>query len=231
MCIEFDGSGSGQHVDFGNLDLPSGLSALTIMAWVKFKSFTLGDQRIISKATSHDVSAHYFMFSGNTSSQMRVRLKTGGTTTTHLETSSSLNTGQWYHMGFVYDGSNIIFYRDGAQNGSSSKTGTIDTSGSVGVRIADNPGIHRKELDGFVADCRIYKRALSLGEMQTIHACQGHDGIVDGLLHRWLLNEGSPGATASGAGTAVDLTGSVNGTPAGSPTYEDNGLSFSRRAA
>ena len=161
---------------------------------------------------------------------MRTRLKTGGTTTTHFETSTAINTGQWYHMGFVYDGSNVIFYRDGVQNGSSSKTGTIDTSGSVEVRIADNPGPSRLELDGFVEDCRIYKRALSLPEVQTIYAARGHDGIIDGLLHRWLLNEGAPGTAATGTGSIKDLTGAVNGTPASSPSYRVSELSFSRRA-
>jgi hypothetical protein len=226
MAIEFGGSGSGEHVDFGTLDLPSGLSALTILAWVKFNSFTLGDQRIISKATSHDVSAHWFMLSGNTSSQMRVRLKTGGTTTTHLEDSAAINTGQWYHMGFVYDGSNIIFYRDGVQNGSSSKTGVIDTSGSVEVRIADNPGIHRKELDGFVEDCRIYDRALSSSEVATLFASRGMDSNVHGLLHRWGLNEGPPGVAATGAGSVKDLRGGIDGTPASSPVYRTSELSL-----
>jgi len=230
VAIEFAGAGSGQHVELGNLDLPSDLGVLTILSWVKFNNFATYDQRIISKATTWNEQDHYFMFSGITSSQMRVRLKTDGTVTTHFETSASINTGQWYHMGFVYDGSNIIFYRDGAQNGSSSKSGTIDTSGSVETWIADNPGTNRVELDGFVSDCRIYNRALSLAEVQTIHALQGSDDIIYGLLHRWLLNEGAPGITASGAGTAIDLVGSQNGTPAASPVYQGSELKF-RRAA
>jgi hypothetical protein len=224
MVMEFNGSGSGQHVDLGTLDLPGGLSALTILAWCKFKSFTIGDQRIISKATSHDIPDHWFMFSGLNSNQMRVRLKTGGTTTTHVEDSATINLNQWYHMGFVYTGSNILFYRDGQQNGADSKSGTMDTSGSVEVRIADNPGINRKELDGYVEDCRIYTRALSQAEIQTIHTARGKDVIVYGLQHRWLLNEGYDGQTASGAGLNKDLTGRVNGTPAASPVFRSSPL-------
>jgi len=231
MAIEFGGSGSGKHVDFGTLDLPSGLSVLTILTWVKLNNFTKPDQRIISKAVGSAEGDHYFMFSGIDSNRMRVRLRTGGVVTTHFETSTAINTGQWYHMGFVYNGSNIIFYRDGAQNGSSAKTGTINTSGTVEVRIADNPGPDRLELDGFVSDCRIYNRALSLGEVQTIHAARGRDGILNGLLHRWLLNEGAPGIAASGAGSCKDLTGSVNGTPAANPLYQESPLVFQRWAS
>lgn len=229
MAIEFDGSGSGQHIDFGNLDLPEGLTQLTILMWVKFNSFTLGDQRIISKATSHSVQDHWFMFSGNNSNQMRARLKTGGSTTTHYENSSTINIGQWYHMGFVYNGSNIIFYRDGAQGGSSSKTGTINTSASVGVHIADNPGTDRKELDGSIEDCRIYKRALSIEEIQTIYTANGHDDILYNLVHRWLLDERSDGIVASGSDSIVDLMGTTHGSPVSNPYYRISERSFGRR--
>ena len=231
MSIEFDGGGSGQHIDLGTLDLPAGLSAMSIFSWVKFNSFSVPDQRIISKATSSATEDHWFMLSSINTNQMRVRLRTGGTATTHFETSTAINTGQWYHMGFVYDGSNIIFYRDGVQNGSSAKTGVIDTSGAVEVRIADNPGTNRVELDGLIEDCRIYTKALSLAEAQTIHAARGRDDITDGLRHRWLLNEGAPGVAASGAGAIKDTLGRVNGTPAASPIYQSSRFAFHRSAA
>lgn len=231
MAIEFNGLGSGQYVGLGTFDVPSGSTALSIFAWIIFDSFTTGDQRIISKATSHDIEDHWFMFSGNTSSQMRVRLKTGGTTLTHYSNNVAINLGQLYHMGFVYNGSNVTFYRDGSSNGSSSQSGTIDTNGSVEVRIADNPGINRKEFDGKLEDVRMYNRALSAAEMKTIHAARGRDGIVDGLIHRWLLNEGYEGQSASGSGLNKDLVGTVNGTPAGSPAFRGSKLQYSRALA
>ena len=61
MALRFDGNGSGDHIDLGTFDVPSGIDELSIFAWVNFDNFSLGDQRIISKATSHDVSAHWFM--------------------------------------------------------------------------------------------------------------------------------------------------------------------------
>jgi hypothetical protein len=226
MGIHFDGNGSGDHIDLGTLDVPSGVDELSIFAWVNFDSFTVGDQRVIAKATSHDVADHWFMLSSNGSNQMRVRIKTNGTTLTHYEDSATINTGQWYHMGFVYDGSNVTLYRDGSQNGSSGQSGNVDTNASVEVRIADNPGLNRKEFDGIIEDVRIYNRALSAAEVQTIYAARGRDDIIYGLLHRWLLNEGYPGQLASGSGFIKDLAGRVNGTPSGSPPFTASELTF-----
>lgn len=230
MALDFSGPGSGDHIDCGLVDLPSGLSECTIIAWCLFKD-TLTDQRVISKATDQQVVDHWFMFSGWSSTQMRARLKTSGTTLTHFDNASAITLNQWYHMGFVYDGSNVIFYRDGAQNGSSAQSGTIDTSGSVECRIADNPGPTRKEMNGCVEDCRIYTRALSAAEIQTIYAARGHDSIYDGLLHRWTINDGVAGTTASGSDSVKDIVGGFHGTPAGTPTYTASELTFRRRAA
>jgi hypothetical protein len=231
MAMEFTGAGTGKRVELGTFDVPSGSDELSIFAWVIFYSFNIGDQRVISKALSHDIVDHWFMFSGLNSNQMRVRLKTGGTTLTHLETSAAINLNQLYHMGFVYNGSTVQFYRDGQQNGSSAQTGVLDQNGSVEVWIGDNPGINRKEFDGIVEDVRMYDRALSLGEVQTIYAARGGDDIVQGLSHRWLLNEGPAGQAATGAGVNKDMTGADHGTPTASPIYKASNLRFRRASA
>ncbi len=222
MSIEFGGPGSGEHINLGTWDLPSGLTAMSLLFWCKFNSFSIGDARMFSKATGGGVQDHLVMFSGQDSTQMRVRLKTGGTTTTHYETASALNTDQWYHLGYVYDGINIIFYRDASQNGSSAKTGTINTSGSVETRIADNPGATRKELDGFVEDVKIWKRALSPSEVLGV--LMGAP-VIDGLINWWSLTEGSPGAAATGTDSVKDLVGGNPGTPASSPPYRTGMMS------
>ncbi len=229
MAIEFKGDTSGHHIKLGRLDVSSGLTELTICAWVVYNSFTIGDQRIFSKATTHNEADHWFMLSGNNNTQNRFRLKTGGTVTTHFENTSTLHTGQLYHIGVVYTGSNIIFYRDGQQTGSSSKGGIIDTDASVETWIGDNPGTHRKEFDGEISDVRLYERALSAEEMQTIYALKGKDGIYRGLKHRWTLDESGEGVLATGADTVRDHIGNQAGTPNSSPTYRGNEITPYRR--
>ncbi len=86
-------------------------------------------------------------------------------------------------------------------------------------------------LDATLEDFRFYDRVLSLEEIQTIHACQGVDGIVDGLVSRWLMNEGAEGVAASGVGSVKDLAVVRNMTPNNSPTYAAGELRFRRRTA
>jgi hypothetical protein len=86
-------------------------------------------------------------------------------------------------------------------------------------------------LDATLEDFRFYNRELSLAEIQTIYSSRGVDGITDGLVSRWSMNEGAEGAAASGAGSVKDLTGVRNMTPNNSPTYEAGGLRSRRRVA
>ncbi len=234
MALSFNGRGSGQHVDLGTFDLSSGLTELSIFTWVIFDSFGVSDARMLSKATSSSESAHYFMLSSIYSGGkmiMRGRLKTNGSTKTFFESGStpalSLNT--LHHVGYVYNGSTVLFYRDGDPvSASSSLSGTIDTSASTSVRIADNPGTHRKELDGTVEDTRIYERALSANEVKTIFSARGRDSVIYKLKYRWILNEDSCGQSAAGKDSIKDLMGNANGTPSSNPVYQGSNLTIIR---
>ena len=75
----------------------------------------------------------------------------------------------------------------------------------IGGRPDVGPGFNGK-----IEDVRIYNRALGQDELKTIHASRGHDGIVDGLVSRWLLNEGAEGITVSGANSVKDIGPSGN---------------------
>lgn len=84
--------------------------------------------------------------------------------------------------------------------------------------------------DGFLDDFRIYDRFLPQNEVETIYACRGTDGLYDGLIHWWQLNEGAEGTSASifrdiiGGDDLTVLTGSA-------PVYAyDAGIKNRRRA-
>ena len=83
--------------------------------------------------------------------------------------------------------------------------------------------------DGFIADCRVYTRALSEAEILTAYTTRGADGIVDGLLWRLRLNEATPGAAGFTAKNQAELDFSV--TPQNAPVYAEDTLRHRRRAA
>lgn len=81
-------------------------------------------------------------------------------------------------------------------------------------------------------DVRVYFRALSPEEIQTIYYARGHDGIVDSLVRRWLFNESTIGAGAIAGG--VKDAGPMQGatlTLGSTPSYEGDRISKRRKLA
>jgi hypothetical protein len=123
------------------------------------------------------------------------------------------------------------------------QNGVLDVSGTVTNQVptaADlllgwrTGGAAAEHFDGILEDVRIYNRVLSANEALTIYAAQGSDGIVDGLVHRWIMNEGASGTTVSGASSVRDIVDAsqLHGTPTGTPVYrEDFRTRWRRRAA
>lgn len=59
-------------------------------------------------------------------------------------------------------------------------------------------------LDGELYDVRIYDRVLEAAEVETIYNARGGDGIVYGLLYRWLMDEEEEGNSFSTDGEIKD---------------------------
>ena len=233
MSIEYDGAT--QYTDLGVIDLPGGSTQMTMMCWCLHMAVT--DSRIFAKADGSASVQDAWWFLGINGTGSKNRLKTGGTTTT-LSGGGVLPLGVWIHTAFTYDsagagGAGWLIYKDGAVILSdAAKTGTIDVDPTVDVWIGGNPPVTDRQFDGKVGDARIYDRALSTAEMETIFALRGRDNIVDGLLHRYLLNEGPVGVSSVGAGSNRDIgPGGIDGTPIASPPFVDDELNLMRRAS
>lgn len=103
-------------------------------------------------------------------------------------------------------------------------------TGSASARFGSDESGSPLFFLGRLEDGRIYARLLSDAEMQTIHACQGHDGIVLALTGRYCMNEGSPGVVATGVGTIKDVSNNQrHGDPVNGPTWQETPLTFRRR--
>lgn len=192
-----------QYYNGTTFDVPASTGAMTITAW--FKATTLSNnQRIFCKATEivnvPDTagSCSYFIRVGNVSGTQRigVGLRTGTTSTFLDDSTTAIATGTVYFVCLWYDGSNMKIYTNAVETASTAKTGNVDVNSAKAVYIADNPNI-RVRFDGVIEDVRIYTRALSVPEIQTIYYSRGFDRIVYGLYARWPLNEHHVGAYSS----------------------------------
>lgn len=115
-----------------------------------------------------------------------------------INDATAISVGEWVHIAGVYSpGVTWLMYRNGVQSatGSSSTAMTFDALRPMGIG-AGGVGTEGRNLLGCFADFRVYNRVVTANEMLTIANCYGHDGITNGLVGRWPLNEGAEGVTA-----------------------------------
>ena len=87
-----------------------------------------------------------------------------------LDSQSTLNAMQWLFVGVVYDGTDVKLFIDGAPDASDTFTAAeVDSDQPLRIGseliISGDPGY----LDGLIDEVRIYKRALSDGEIQQLY--------------------------------------------------------------
>lgn len=104
----------------------------------------------------------------------------------------------------------------------------FSNTNSAFAGIAASDDTTHEYIDGFLEDIRVYTRILSDAEIRTIFECQGVDGIVLGLRHRYELQSGFDGQlvvnlSAQDTGVvgrdAVRSTGTPAYAPSIAPTY------------
>ena len=167
---KFDGGanfdGVNDFINIGNFDIVG--TELTISAWFKADSFNTNDGRIISKANGIYDNDHIWMISTVNSGgeKLRFRLKTGSSTSTLI--AGGITTGTWVHVVAVYDGANMILYKDGLEVGRIAKTGALATNPAINAWIGNNPTAD-KPFDGVIDDVRIYEKALSASEVNSLY--------------------------------------------------------------
>lgn len=166
--LHFDGVDD--RVDLGVINPSS--NALTLACWFKPDSFGVTDGRLISRASAVDDSANLWMLStiqSGSNFRLRGRVRTGNATATVIASSGNLALDTWMHAALVYDGAQMRLYLDGVLVGSLAKTGTLNTSTTVGVAIGNQPtGAGLRPFHGCIDEVRIYSRALSLAEIQAL---------------------------------------------------------------
>jgi hypothetical protein len=156
----------------------------------------------------------------------------GAANTTLVATAGLLSLDTWFHAGIDFDGTDLHIWLNGVLEATLNDPGTIfDDGENFGIGGTSDGG-NTQDVD--TADVRYYDRILSAEEWLTIYTSQGHDGIVEGLLLRPLLNDRESGILVTAknpidAGPGQIAYGGEDGAPV--PEYVENGggLSFRRR--
>ena len=129
--------------------------------------------------------------------QLRFRLKTNGTTSTLVTGYGAITTGQWYHVAAVYNGSNMIIYKNGVQAASTAKSGSI-TNGNASVAFGNQPaGAGARAFDGLLDEVCLYDKALSPTEISYI--------MTNGCVSNGNPPTPTPTSTATPAGSNITI--------------------------
>lgn len=204
--------------------IPAPSSAMSISAWFKWTTpspYSYSFLNIVSLGSERSVQM------GANGGQARI-WRWGAFAL--ITDPGTLSAGVWYNYVYTYDGAgNHLLYL----NGGSPTSGTFtQLSGATdSVQLFGNQWLEHSSGTG--EDFRIYNRVLTANEALTLYSIPGEDGIVDGLVGRWLFNEGAPSVAVSDANLFIDLSPSENAmTGAASPSgfsYAESIVNYKRK--
>ena len=238
MAIDFE-SGSSQWVDLGlSLPMLNAAAQATVMAWVKIEAAGATQQACIvfsiGPPPGQSLSTR-FTLEMRTSRILQIVIRADDVSAISNLGTGTLTLGTRHHVGCIVDIAGDIsrIYIDGVEDsnftpayGPSAFPSSNSKNASIGAR-ADGSS---EFIDGVLEDVRAYNRIVTAEEFAAIHHLNGLDNIRPD--HRYLLNEGHAGKTASGVGTAKDIgSRRTDGEPKASPVYTAGALRFRRKVA
>lgn len=238
MAIDLDGVSDHWSVpdddslSFGDA---SNDSPFTLMFWLFARD--TGFEGLLDKRVNSSNIEYTIFFRADETFLIRLfDLTTGVFIQRVSATAISLNA--WHHIAVTYDASEtasgINWYIDGVlDNGAASSFGSYtamhNTAASLDIATIEGGA---DTLDGILDDFRIYSKEVSSAEIATIYASRGTDGIVDGLVSRWLINEDAVGIPVSGAGSIKDIANTGNdANPISTPLYGTGEQRFRRKVS
>ena len=182
-------------------------SAITLASWVKLSS--TGDYQ---KIIGNDTTASRFQYRLLVYSGLNQLVFQGGGNNVSSNIFTSIESG-WHHIATTYNGSNVTFYLDGVN------VGTSAASGNLGATYGDNLYVGGKTygtfyyVKGLLDDVRIYNRALSAQEVLNLYNSSGEALGILNRVHRDVLTSGLAGywsfdGSQMSGNTALDSSGS-----------------------
>ncbi len=231
MSIEFNDGVVNEFVQVSHNSALAGFSVMTLSTRIKpIALATANWGRIITKQFGSTGDDYHLAHKGEpTAPGCRVRtdvVETGQSTTT-----MTLSVWHYLQMTWAGVGGDLVLYLNGVEEDRQATTGALKDAAET-LSIGNHAGDTDRRFKGLIDDLRIYNRALAVVELAHIRGCKGTDGIHDGLVANWRLNEKEAGAAVSGANSVIDIVGAFNGTSNGtSPIYAESELKYRRRVA
>jgi len=199
-------------------------TSITLEAWVKPNSFTFFGNNTDLGTIMIANNSFYISLDGN--GKFNAYLVGSVTSTpSHLPSTTSVTRHAWNHVVWTYDGAYFRWYLNGVLDKISPSTytlGTLTVTNNLGIG-SEGAGTFGRFLDGYIANCKVYGKALSRAEInQNYESSKTEFSNLQSIPTSGLVRYYDADVYSSyiGSGTSlVDLTGTSNATISNSPAF------------
>lgn len=158
--------GVNDTVNCGDISGIGGLSGFTACCYFSSAaSPPVADEYIFAKRAASGGNRTFFINLEQTTGKIRARLWIDGSGDPVIPSTTVITTGVKYHVAITYTGNLFSLYINGALENSASTPETVMQSSTVPFHIGSRDAVDN--FNGTTDDMRIYKRALSLEELET----------------------------------------------------------------
>lgn len=208
----------------------------TLSAWVNATGFANTENYIIAFSIGTSTTSMRIHLSARSSGVWRTATRClDSNSASILDSTTATATKTWFHLATVvdYTGSIVTLYVNGKYNNSmtpswgSNSSDTASQSAGIGIRGDSSTST---DFNGRIEDVRVYNRALSAAEIETIYTSRGADYPIKGLINRWdFIGPEAVGLRSGTGGAAQDIMGRNNLTIVNSPLYSTYNNTVNRR--
>ncbi len=169
-AYSFDGIAD--YMDFGN-DASvqfSGTPTMSVFGWVNLsgEATYIGIDKYNSQGGSPGgANIGWYLAFADTGGNTVVRAGFGNGVETKIDAATDISDGDWHHVGWTWDGSNVDIYVDGALDFSQSYTSSIIDNGQA-LSFAKRIDLSTNIYAGLMDDIRIYDNVLSLSDISAL---------------------------------------------------------------
>jgi hypothetical protein len=174
-AMSFDGTDD--YITLGDLPEIEGAAEWSVSLWLKYDSgMEDGSNYGIFWLTDGDYTSRAGIRFGQDGNKLGFTGSNDGNSNDPVVgvKYSNLSSGVWYHLVGVYSGSNYYFYVNGIEkaNASANNTTSPAFANPPKLGMTDDWGA---KLDGKLTDVRVYSRALTSAEIQTLYKMGSQD--------------------------------------------------------
>lgn len=161
---------NGGHIDYGNPGIVQQLTnQVTISLWIRQTPSNWGFQTpLLNKWQNNGLylGLDSYQVSPSLPNENRVRWRVNGGTV--INSNTNIIHNRWTHIVVTYNGAQLRIFQDGVQTGQANHTGVI-TNTITNLQFGRQAnGMGSVTYRGDVDEIKLYNRALSLSEIQTL---------------------------------------------------------------